>query len=81
MTGEIFCKWSRFLEGSWTLKTPTRPGEYPIATRDGDYAGIATVVSARGEILYRDQPAVVSWQGFWWSEPLGPLPDAPDLNS
>jgi hypothetical protein len=61
--------WDKFLRGHWSSNVPTLPGTYPVADYTGTQAGFVRVEPDIGPLM--------DWGGYWWSEPLPPLPAAP----
>lgn len=84
--------WATYLGGSWRREHPTRPGLYPIATREGTFAGYREWVTRRiaceqkadgttSELLCVDALAPMGrpelgWSGWVWSVPLPEPPRA-----
>ncbi len=70
--------WALFHGGKWTTKRPTRPGYYPVATRDGcavDPSKYKTIdeTGKQAGVKYGEP----GWLGWWWSAPMPPMPKTP----
>lgn len=74
---EDFSPWDEFRCGWWQRTRPTRPGTYPVATREGMPAGhrelFPLVTGGVREHVGFGQPG---WEGWWWSRPLPSMPIA-----
>ena len=65
-------------QGHWQKEVPSRSGKYWTACRNGDSAGIQNVhydaagglVFAGDAMTWLSKGAVVTWGGWWWSEPV-----------
>lgn len=73
--------WALFLGGKWTRTQPTKPGLYPVATLyEGAHVGHRLMVKRNGKVVQADVPVnQPGWQGWFWSQPLPPMPQAPQV--
>lgn len=73
-TPEARASWERFLGGRWQREMPSQPGEYFRATPDNHL--ITAPVSVY--LLANGRPTTMCWWfGWWWSEPIGVMPNVP----
>lgn len=69
--------WIDYLYGKWEKGLPELPGDYAIATLEGDYVGLRRYVMSDGEVVDCLQPVnEPGWLGFRWSVALPPPPRA-----
>ena len=67
--------WALFLGGKWQKKRPTRPGYYPVASREGDPLAPERYLTIDDKGRHTGVPyGEPGWQGWWWSSPLPPMP-------
>ena len=76
-------KWDAFAHGEWTKDPPTKPGNYPVADREGKQGGqIVVFIHADGTLhaatYGHSGPVKEVWQGWWWSEPLPSMRKPPE---
>lgn len=73
--------WAKFARGYWTESVPAEPGLYFCKDRD---LGRVTVRELKRQGRQMKDVSgglapwgqVTTWQGYWWSEPMGALPEA-----
>ena len=68
-------EWSDFINGKWQQEMPTRPGQYPIADRMGNDAGMNIIVLSKGV-----PQSIKYWDGWWWSVSQPRLPRPPYMS-
>lgn len=64
--------------GKWQKEIPKESGQYFVAARDGISAGLAMVyyhpfngaLLTAGKHAHNGEFGVVTWKGWWWSEPV-----------
>jgi len=66
-----------FVEGQWQREKPTIPGNFFVANRAGTPVGI---IKLRRNKKTKELETIdcLSWGGWWWSEPVPPLPKPPE---
>lgn len=79
MDKEHLDRWMKFLGGHWTTEMPQKPGQYFLATLQGELTGDMAVVyeESRGSGVIK---SARSWGGYWWSEPTPNLPRPVAMN-
>ena len=66
--------WSKYLNGDWTKKMPSKPGRYTVAHRSGRICGEVLIQEDGGvmRLAHTDD----GWDGWYWNEPIPTvLPD------
>lgn len=74
MSPELLTAWKVFLTGHWTRTTPTSPGTYRVCSVDGNPETTSATVTLIRDPQTHEVVPLFPWGGWWWSEPLPPLP-------
>ena len=73
--------WAGMARGAWILTTPKEPGLYFCRDRELGRRSVRELARVNGRLLdisggMVPPGKVTTWQGYWYSEKIPPLPDS-----